>query len=108
MNNQGILTTNEEFSNAGLGDFIFPETKGEFIGTLINRAWHKKSPALICFFETEDYKKYKLLVWNTNGYQPKKSDISFSSDVADGTKWKCVFNNTKNGSINWLTAELVK
>ncbi len=108
MNERGILTTQDEILNARIDEYIFPKNESEFIGTLINRTWHKKLSALICLFETDDNKKYKLLVWNNNDYQPKKSDINFNSKIEKGTRWKCVFNTTKNGSINWLTAEQLK
>lgn len=107
MNKHGVLTTVDEIFEAGLNEFDFPTNEGEFIGKLVNRTWHKKLSALICFFETDNNKKYKLLVWNNNDYMPKKSQINFSTDVINGSHWKCTFNKTKNGSINWLISEEV-
>ena len=58
-------------------EYEFPETEGEFFGTLVIKKWNNKG-GLICYFDTDDGRKLKLCVWFT-----------------------------KSGKSKWLTAELL-
>jgi len=77
----------------------FPEDAGEFIGTLIYRAWHPKKRCLVCYFDTDNEICYKLMAWSNTDYSPRKTKISFTDDVANGSRWKCTFEKSKGGSI---------
>jgi len=105
MSRKGIITTYEGRKNAPLGKYQFPPKEGSFTGTLVYRAWHQKSPCLICYFDTDDGEHFMLLAWNNHNYSPRKSDISFADDVTNGSRWKCEFSVAKGGSISWLTAD---
>jgi len=107
MSRQEIITTTEEFINTPLGKYDFPLENGCFIGTLAYRAWHPKSPCLICFFDTDNDEHYKLMAWWDKSYCPKKSEISFADNVTNGSRWKCEFERTKKGYMLWLTAEKI-
>ena len=43
-------------------DYQFPEGVGSFTGALVMKKWGKRG-ALICYFDTEDEKRYKICAW---------------------------------------------
>ena len=107
MSRHEIITTASGRRAAPLHFFEFPTEAGSFTGTLEYRAWHTKKPCLVCYFITDDEVCYKLFAWFNNDYSPRKSGISFADDVVNGSRWKCEFEISPNGSATWLTAEEV-
>ena len=105
MNRTEIITSAEGRKNAPLEKYQFPPDEGSFIGTLVYRAWHTKSPCLVCYFDTGNSEHFKLMAWNNHEYKPKKCDVNFADDVINSSRWKCGFVKAKGGSITWLTAE---
>ena len=62
-------------------DYQFPEGVGSFTGALVMKKWGKRG-ALICYFDTEDEKRYKICAWfnhkDVRSYRPLHSDVDVS------------------------------
>lgn len=108
LNRSEIITTIEGRADAPLNDYVFPLGEGELVGVLQYRTWkpNNRVPCLWCFFDADDGGKYRMTAWADWNYRPKKSDTSFADDVRNGTRRRCAFVKTKNGSTTWLSAEL--
>jgi hypothetical protein len=96
---------------APLDDYSYPEDTGEFTGTLTFRCWHRNKPMLLCYFDTDDGRKFKLPVWWQSwgvNYSPAESYINFADEVYDGSRWHCTYRKKQNGYISWCCAESIE
>jgi len=103
-----IIRTREGRDAAPLDDYSYPEDAGDFTGTLTFRCWHRNKPMLLCYFDTDDGRKFKLPVWWQSwgvNYSPAETYINFADDVFDGSRWRCAYRKKDNGYIRWLNAE---
>lgn len=107
--------TRTEISKMGLdlGDFKIPDNPiGTFTGTLVTRAWPKKSSfrkSLICYFIADDGNKYFLLAFEdlkTKVYKPRNKDLDFT-EVEIGKRFKLTYSISKSNWPNWIDAEML-
>ena len=108
MSRKEIITKHSERFEVPLEKYHYPPEEGSFIGTLTYRAWHYRSPCLVCYFDTDCGNRYRLMAWFNYEYSPRKSGISFADEVVNGTRWKCEVERSKNGSMTWLAAEKIE
>lgn len=103
-----IIRTHEGRDSAPLDEYSYPEDTGEFTGTLTFRCWHRNKPMLLCYFDTNDGRKFKLPVWWQSwgvNYSPAESYINFADEVYDDSRWYCTYRKKQNGYIRWMRAE---
>jgi hypothetical protein len=112
-NQQKRAWTRSEIQDMGLdlSEFNIPsDTKGELTGTLVTRAWPKKSSfrkSLICYFVTDEGEKYFLLAFQdlkSKLYKPRSTDIDFT-EVEIGSRFKLSYSVSKGNWPNWIDAE---
>lgn len=106
MNKRGYSKNQIKEMGFPTREYLFPIQEGSFNGKLVMKEWGNKN--LICYFETDNSKKYKLCVWSdaddNKSYRPKKTDIDFSM-VEINSIWKVTFEISKSGITRWMTAE---
>lgn len=109
MNNYGVCTVYHELLERGAKDYPQMQEEGKYLATLKFRGWGK-SKALICYFETDDGRKFNLYAWRIQGgernecYCPRDCGPNFAW-VEDGTEWLIETKKSRNGNVFWSTAE---
>ncbi len=99
-----IICIKAGLANAPLDEYSYPTDSGEFTGTLAFRCWHPNNKMLLCYFDTDDGRQFKLPVWWQSwgvNYIPAETHINFVDEVEDGTQWRCVYQQKANGYIRW-------
>ncbi len=91
------------------GDYVFPSGDGTFVATLAVSRWINKG--LICYFDTDCGRKYKLCVWFSydpaRSFRPAESDLDIS-ELPFRTRMRISYCRTRKGKAKWLTAEIVE
>lgn len=90
-------------------EYDFPPGSGSFIGTLVMKKW-SNGIGLICYFNVDGGKKYKLMVWfsrkDDRSYRPALSDLDVSY-VPIGSRMKVEYEKMTTGKTKWLSAEII-
>ena len=91
-------------------DYQFPEGVGSFTGALVMKKWGKRG-ALICYFDTEDEKRYKICAWfnhkDVRSYRPLHSDVDVSL-IEIGSVLKVEYDETASGNTRWVNVEILE
>lgn len=80
-------------------EYDFYEKEGEITARLIHKKWGKKTN-LICFFETEDGKKFEASAWKSQEY------LGFKS-MPVGTIVTLTFQKSKSGKVYMRGAKTI-
>lgn len=91
-------------------DYQFPEGAGSFTGELVMKKWGKRG-ALICYFDTEDEKRYKICAWfshkDERSYRPLHSDVDVSL-IEIGAVLQVEYDETASGKTRWVDVEVLE
>ena len=74
------------------------------------KKWGKRG-ALICYFDTEDEKRYKICAWfnhkDVRSYRPLHSDVDVSL-IEIGSVLKVEYDETASGNTRWVNVEILE
>jgi len=88
-----------------VADYDFPEHEGSFIGNLTMKKWGASNQNLICYFDADDGKKYKLCLWFKYDKEKSYTVTGFCfADVPLDTEWLIMFKKNKKGRVAWVGA----
>lgn len=109
MDKKSLLNGNlSEMFKLQVGDidvheYKYPKGKGSFTGTLVVKNWsYPKSLAMVCFFDTDEGNKYKLVTKYPENTQ-LESDVNMHA-AEYGTRWTVSYSTSIFGKTKWLTA----
>lgn len=92
-----------------ISGFVFPKGEGVFNATLVMKKW-ANNKGLLCYFETDCGKKYKLMVGDNpvvqRKYRPQHSDTDISH-LPFNSKVKVAYHQDSTGNTLWNDVEVL-
>ena len=106
---RGYAPSDLEEMGFDVNQYPFPSEAGETTATLVMRKWGKRCN-LICYFDTDDGQKLKLIAYRDDRkggkYTTRENDICMSRQPL-GSRWKIKYTITARGNTSWLSAEQI-
>ena len=109
---RGYVPSDLEEMGFDVNQYPFPSEAGETTATLVMRKWGKRCN-LICYFDTDDGQKLKLIAYRDDRkggkYTTRENDICMSRQPL-GSRWKIKYTITARGnikvSLEWENGQL--
>ena len=106
---RGYIPSDLEEMGFDVNQYPLPSEAGEATATLVMRKWGKRLN-LICYFDTDDGRKLKLLAYRDDRkggrYTTRENDICMSYQPL-GSRWKIKYTITPRGNTSWLSADQI-
>lgn len=89
-----------EFMGFDDSGYVYPKGKGSFVGALVMKKWNQ-AKELICYFDTDEGRKYMLCA-KSQKHTPPKSNAGLISRNHN-TLWRVEYNKKIFGGATWIT-----